>query len=72
MIRVRVSFPRTNSPLSSTDNLHLEINLNQDLPREKTKHNQELQDKELELSDRLIAKIEAERDYFHTCIYSRY
>ena len=46
--------------------------LNKDLPREKTKHNQELQDKELELSDRLIAKIEAERDYFHTCTNSRY
>ena len=48
------------------------INLNQDLPREKTKYNQQLQDNELELSDLLIAKIEAERDYFHTCIYSRY
>ena len=48
------------------------INLNQDLSREKTKYNQELQDNELELSDRLISKIEAERDYFHTCTNSRY
>ncbi len=48
------------------------IDSNQNLPREKTKHSQELQDNELELSYRLIAKIEAERDYFHTCTNSRY
>ena len=47
-------------------------NLNNDLARGKTKNNQQTQDNDIESSKPLIAKIEQERDYFHTCINSRY
>ena len=46
-------------------------NLNNDLPREKTDYNQQTQDNESESSKSLIAQIEQERDYFHTCINSQ-
>ncbi len=47
-------------------------NLNNDLAREKTKNNQQNLDDALKSSKHLIARIEQERDYFHTCINSRY
>ncbi|WP_171815488.1 hypothetical protein [Stanieria cyanosphaera] len=47
-------------------------NLNNDLPRKKTKDNQLTLDDDLKSSKHLIARIERERDYFHTCINSRY
>jgi hypothetical protein len=47
-------------------------NLNNDLPKEKTKNNQQTLDDELKSSKHLIARIEQERDYFHTCINSQY
>ena len=47
-------------------------NLNNDLPREKPQYKQQTQENELESLSSLIAKIERERDYFHTCINSQY
>lgn len=47
-------------------------NLNNDLPKGKTKNNQQTLDDELKSSKHLIARIEQERDYFHTCINSQY
>ena len=38
----------------------------------KTKYVRQPKNDELEPSSYLIAKIERERDYFHTCIYSQY
>ncbi|HHP7231130.1 MAG TPA: hypothetical protein ACFCUY_09755 [Xenococcaceae cyanobacterium] len=46
--------------------------LNNNLAREKQKNNQQILDDHLQSSKHLIAKIERERDYFHTCIYSQY
>ena len=51
---------------------NFKTNSNKDIPREKSKSNQHLLDNDLESSKPLIAKIEQERDYFHTCIYSQY
>ncbi|MDJ0595212.1 MAG: hypothetical protein QNJ72_35405 [Pleurocapsa sp. MO_226.B13] len=48
------------------------ISLNNNLAREKTKNNQQTQDNNIESSKHLIARIEQERDYFHTCINSQY
>ena len=47
-------------------------NLNNDLARGKTKNNQQNLDNDLKSLKSLIARIEQERDYFHTCIYSQY
>ena len=45
---------------------------NKNTPIKKTRYERQSKDDELELSKHLIAKIERERDYFHTCIYSQY
>ena len=45
-----------------------QTNSNKDIPREK----QQTQDNDIESLNSLIAQIEQERDYFHTCIYSQY
>ncbi len=45
-----------------------QTNSNKDIPREK----QQTQDNESESLKSLIAQIEQERDYFHTCINSQY
>ncbi|MGB5635228.1 MAG: hypothetical protein WBM86_20945 [Waterburya sp.] len=42
------------------------------MPRRKTKYKQQIQDNDIESLKALIAKIERERDYFHTFIYSQY
>ena len=47
-------------------------NSNKDIPRDTSKCNQQTQDNNIESLKSLIAKIEQERDYFHTCIYSQY
>lgn len=39
-------------------------------PRKRTKYDQQPKNNKLETSSYLFAKIERERDYFHTCIYS--
>ena len=49
-----------------------QTNSNKDIPRKTTKSNQHLLDDDSISSKPLIAKIDAERDYFHTCINSRY
>ena len=43
---------------------------NENTPIKKTRYERQSKDDELEPSKHLIAKIERERDYFHTCIYS--
>ncbi len=51
---------------------NLKTNSNKDIPRDTSQYNQRTQDNNIELFKSLIAKIERERDYFHTCIYSQY
>ena len=48
------------------------VNPNNDLLRDQPQYRHQTQDNNIESSEPLIAKIEAERDYLHTCIYSRY
>lgn len=48
------------------------ISLNNNLARERTKNNQQKLDDDLKSLKSLIARIEQERDYFHTCINSQY
>ncbi|MEO1800497.1 MAG: hypothetical protein AAFR62_08725, partial [Cyanobacteria bacterium J06629_2] len=43
---------------------------NKDISRKRTKYERQPKNNQLEPSKHLIAKIERERDYFHTCIYS--
>ena len=45
---------------------------NNNIPIKKTRYERQSEDDELEPSKYLIAKIERERDYYHTCIYSQY
>ena len=47
-------------------------NSNKDIPRDTSQCNQQTQDNNIESLKFLIARIEQERDYFHTCIYSQY
>ena len=47
-------------------------NSNKDISRDTSQYNQQPQDNNIESLKSLIAKIEQERDYFHTCINSRY
>ena len=49
-----------------------QTNSNKDIPKEKPRYNKQTQDNNIESSKSLIAQIEQERDYFHTCIYSQY
>ena len=48
------------------------VNPNNDLLRDQPQYRHQTQDDDIELSKALIARIDAERDYLHTCIYSRY
>ena len=41
-------------------------------PKKRAKYVRQSKKDELKPSSYLIAKIERERDYFHTCIYSQY
>ena len=54
----------------------MEANLTTNSDRHKqtirTKYVRQPKNDELEASSYLVAKIERERDYFHTCIYSQY
>jgi hypothetical protein len=45
---------------------------NKDISRKRTKYDRQPKNNQLEPSKHLIAKIERERDYYHTCIYSQY
>lgn len=51
---------------------NLKTNSNKDIPRNKSQCKQQTQDNNIESSKSLIARIEQERDYFHTCINSQY
>ena len=47
-------------------------NSNKNIPRDTSQCNQQTQDNNIESLKFLIARIEQERDYFHTCINSQY